>query len=100
MKTTFSIHYNTSWGESLCLVLNDKKYPMQWSGDGLWTVSANASNTTSGSKAPAKSSSSTNKKGVSIPKTNDTTSNLPYVLIAVAFVGLVALVASKKKVNG
>lgn len=50
---------------------------------------------------PAKStSSSTNKKGVSIPKTNDTTSNLPYVLIAVAFVGLVALVASKKKVNG
>lgn len=41
-----------------------------------------------------------NKKGVSIPKTNDTTSNLPYVLIAVAFVGLVALVASKRKVNG
>jgi LPXTG-motif cell wall-anchored protein len=64
------------------------------------TTSATAGNTTSGTKAPAKSSSSTNKKGVSIPKTNDTTSNLPYVLIAVAFVGLVALVASKRKVNG
>ncbi|MBR3505060.1 MAG: LPXTG cell wall anchor domain-containing protein [Clostridia bacterium] len=51
-------------------------------------------------KTTGKTSSSTNKKGVSIPKTNDTTSNLPYVLIAVAFVGLVALVASKKKVNG
>ena len=43
MKTTFSIHYNTTWGESLCLVLNDKKYPMTWSGDGLWTVCVNAS---------------------------------------------------------
>jgi hypothetical protein len=49
---------------------------------------------------PSKSSSSTGKKGVTIPATNDTTSNLPYVLIAVAFVGLVALVASKRKVNG
>ena len=49
---------------------------------------------------PSKPSNTTNSKGVSIPKTNDTTSNLPYVLIAVAFVGLVALVASKRKVNG
>ena len=40
MKTTFSIHYNTAWGESICLILKDKKYPMNWSGEGLWTVSA------------------------------------------------------------
>lgn len=57
--------------------------------------------TTKPTTAPKPSTPSTpNKKGVSIPKTNDTTSNLPYVLIAVAFVGLVALVASKRKVNG
>jgi len=57
--------------------------------------------TTKPTTAPKPATPSTpNKKGVSIPKTNDTTSNLPYVLIAVAFVGLVALVASKRKVNG
>ena len=43
MKTTFSIHYNTVWGESLSLVLQDKKYPMTWNEGGLWTVTLNAS---------------------------------------------------------
>ena len=64
------------------------------------TTKATGTATGTATKPAAKPSSSTNKKGVSIPKTNDTTSNLPYVLIAVAFVGLVALVASKRKVNG
>ncbi len=38
MQTTFSIRYWTKWGESISLVLNDRKHPMQWAGDGLWTV--------------------------------------------------------------
>lgn len=38
MQITFSIEYNTRWGESLCLVAQDVKYPMQWAGDGIWTV--------------------------------------------------------------
>ena len=42
MKTTFRIHYNTVWGESLSLVLQDVKHPMSWSGGGLWTVTVNA----------------------------------------------------------
>ena len=42
MKTTFRIHYNTNWGESLSIVLKDVKYPMTWSGGGIWTVSAPA----------------------------------------------------------
>lgn len=36
--TRFSITYHTSWGESLALVLGMKKYPMNWQGDGIWSV--------------------------------------------------------------
>ena len=43
MKTTFSIHYLTQWGESLCVVLQDKKHPMEWQDGGLWTVSVKTS---------------------------------------------------------
>lgn len=38
MKTKFSIHYCTKWGESLTLVLSDEKYPMQWTEGNIWTV--------------------------------------------------------------
>ncbi|MCH5173059.1 MAG: 4-alpha-glucanotransferase [Bacteroidales bacterium] len=43
MKTTFNIHYGTSWGESLSIVLKDKKYPMAWHDGGLWSVTVNVS---------------------------------------------------------
>ena len=36
MNITFKIKYETRWGESLALVLQDKKYPMEW-GDGATT---------------------------------------------------------------
>lgn len=38
MQITFKIQYRTQWGESLSLVLNDKKYPMEWGEGGVWTV--------------------------------------------------------------
>ena len=38
MKATFSIHYDTVWGESLTLAFKDKKYPMAWTEGGVWTV--------------------------------------------------------------
>ena len=38
MNTTFKIEYRTAWGESLALVLQDRKYPMQWGEDAVWTV--------------------------------------------------------------
>jgi len=38
MQVTFYIEYYTRWGESLCLVAQDVKYPMQWAGNGLWSV--------------------------------------------------------------
>lgn len=38
MKTTFTIHYNTVFGENLVLEAGDRKYPMQWQGDGIWSV--------------------------------------------------------------
>ena len=41
MKTTFKIHYLTQWGESLSVVLQDKKYPMEWHDGAVWTVTAN-----------------------------------------------------------
>lgn len=41
MKITFHIHYNTQWGESLCVVLQDTKYPMTWSDGGLWSATVN-----------------------------------------------------------
>ena len=41
MKTTFKLHYLTQWGESLSVVLQDKKYPMEWHDGAVWTVTAN-----------------------------------------------------------
>ncbi|MBR3074359.1 MAG: 4-alpha-glucanotransferase [Bacteroidales bacterium] len=41
MKTTFNIHYRTQWGESLCVVLQDTKYPMKWNEGAIWSVSVN-----------------------------------------------------------
>ena len=38
MTITFKIEYRTVWGESLALVLSDKKYPMQWGEGGTWSV--------------------------------------------------------------
>ena len=38
MTVTFKIDYMTVWGESLALVLQDKKYPMTWGEGGVWTV--------------------------------------------------------------
>ena len=38
MKVTLTVEYHTRWGESLCLVAQDVKYPMQWAGEGVWSV--------------------------------------------------------------
>ena len=38
MQVTFKIEYQTVWGESLALVLNDRKYPMEWGEGGVWSV--------------------------------------------------------------
>ena len=38
MQVNFRIHYNTSWGESLALVMGDRKYPMAWGDGGFWCV--------------------------------------------------------------
>ena len=38
MTVTFKIDYMTVWGESLALVLQDKKYPMTWGEGGVWSV--------------------------------------------------------------
>ena len=38
MVITFKINYNTKWGESLCLIARDIKYPMNWGEGALWTV--------------------------------------------------------------
>ena len=38
MTTTFKIEYRTVWGESLALVLQDKKHPMQWGEGAIWSV--------------------------------------------------------------
>jgi len=38
MKTTFRIEYRTQWGESLSLVLDDRKYPMAWGDGSVWSV--------------------------------------------------------------
>ncbi|MBP5720200.1 MAG: 4-alpha-glucanotransferase, partial [Bacteroidales bacterium] len=43
MKTTFRIHYRTHWGESLSVVLQDKKVPMTWNEGAVWTATANVS---------------------------------------------------------
>ena len=41
MKAVFKIQYNTSWGENLCLIARDRKYPMKWGDGGLWSVTLN-----------------------------------------------------------
>ena len=38
MTTNFQIEYRTCWGESLALVLRDKKYPMSWGEGNIWRV--------------------------------------------------------------
>ena len=38
MQVTFTINYNTRWGENLFLVARDVKYPMGWAGNGIWKV--------------------------------------------------------------
>lgn len=38
MKTTFKIEYWTRWGESISLVIKDKKHPMQWGEGNVWSV--------------------------------------------------------------
>ena len=38
MKLLANIEYRTSWGESLCLCIGTRKYPMSYAGDGVWEV--------------------------------------------------------------
>ena len=38
MTVTFKIEYKTVWGESLALVLQDKKHPMAWGEGSVWSV--------------------------------------------------------------
>ena len=38
MTVTFKIKYETVWGESLSLVLRDKKFPMKWGEGAVWSV--------------------------------------------------------------
>ncbi len=38
MTVTFKIEYRTQWGESLSLVLQDKKHPMKWGDGAVWSV--------------------------------------------------------------
>ncbi len=38
MNITFKIKYETRWGESLSLVLQDRKYPMSWGDGAVWSV--------------------------------------------------------------
>ena len=42
MQISFKIEYQTRWGESLVLVLNDRKYPMSWGEGGIWSVTVKA----------------------------------------------------------
>ncbi len=43
MKANFSIEYHTVWGESLALVIDDRKYSMNWNAGDIWTVSVKTS---------------------------------------------------------
>ncbi|MBQ0006686.1 MAG: 4-alpha-glucanotransferase, partial [Alistipes sp.] len=38
MKVKLSIEYFTRWGESLSLISNDRKFPMTWEGNGIWSI--------------------------------------------------------------
>ncbi|MCQ2153952.1 MAG: 4-alpha-glucanotransferase [Bacteroidales bacterium] len=42
MKITFSIEYNTRWGETISLRLGGRKYPMNWEDGGLWSITLEA----------------------------------------------------------
>ena len=38
MQVIFKIQYWTEWGESLCLRLGGRRYPMDWNEGGVWSV--------------------------------------------------------------
>lgn len=38
MRVTFEIQYDTVWGESLCFIARDVKYPMEWGDGNVWRV--------------------------------------------------------------
>jgi len=38
MNVKLSIEYYTRWGESLSVIAKDRKFPMNWEGNGLWSV--------------------------------------------------------------
>ena len=38
MQITFQIEYRTAWGESLAVVLQDRKYPMTWGEGAIWSA--------------------------------------------------------------
>ena len=38
MKVTFKIEYRTEWGESLALVLQDRKHPLSWGEGAVWSA--------------------------------------------------------------
>ncbi|MCQ2177870.1 MAG: 4-alpha-glucanotransferase, partial [Bacteroidales bacterium] len=38
MQVTLKIHYHCQWGENLCLVSADRKYPMSWGEGDFWSV--------------------------------------------------------------
>lgn len=39
MKAVFSIQYFTTWGESLSVVIKDRKHPLKWTEGGIWKAS-------------------------------------------------------------
>lgn len=41
MTVTFKIEYQTKWGESIDLILDGRKYPMNWTDGGIWTITLN-----------------------------------------------------------
>jgi len=42
MKVTLKIEYRTRWGESLTVILNQKRYPMAWNEGSIWSVTLDA----------------------------------------------------------
>ena len=38
MKTTVRIQFHTVWGQTLCLISGNKRYPMQWTEGDFWTA--------------------------------------------------------------
>ena len=43
MNATFKINYKTEWGESLSVVIADRKYPLSWGEGHLWSATVNTS---------------------------------------------------------